>query len=76
MKIETVKPQEMKAETPKTVEDAVNSFLQEKYDDVINFLKNNREEIGEFCLQVKDSYGENDKSTPLLMMAVLIEKLL
>lgn len=66
----------MNVETPKNVKDAVNSFLQEKYDDVINFLRNNRGEIGEFCLQVKDSYGENDKSTPLLMMAVLIEKLL
>lgn len=67
---------------PKTVEEAVKYFLEDiagsknNYENVINFLKNNPEEIGEFCLQIRDIYGEKDRSTALILVAILIEKLL
>lgn len=67
---------------PKTVEEAVKCFLEDEnerknnYENVINFLKNNPEEIGEFCLQIRDIYGEKDRSTALILVAILIEKLL
>lgn len=73
--MENMKPK-MEVAVLKTVEEAVKCFHDDKYDDAINFLRNNRKEIGEFCLQIRDSYGENDKSTPFLRIAMLIEKLL
>lgn len=61
---------------PKTVEEAIKCFHDDNYEATINFLRNNRDEIGEFCLQIRDSYNEGDKSTPFLRLSMLIEKLL
>jgi|GEM_PF-563923 len=61
---------------PKSVEEAVKCFLDGKDDETISFLRNNKGEISEFCLQIRDSYGEDDKITPFMLIARLIERLL
>ena len=43
---------------------------------VIEYLKENREEIGEFCLQIRDASDKNDKTTPFLVISALVRKLL
>jgi hypothetical protein len=60
-----------------SVADAVSRFIED--DDVnaaVTFLRANREEVGEFCLQVADRYAINDRTTPLLELARLINSLL
>ncbi len=66
--IETIKP--------KTVEEAVLCFQDGKNKEAIAYLRENRNDIGEFCLQVKECYLENDTITPFLRLAQLIEELL
>ena len=61
---------------PKTTEEAVSLFLEGNNNAAISFLRTHRNEIGEFCLQIRDSYGENDKATPFLKLSMLIEELL
>ncbi|HBH46167.1 MAG TPA: hypothetical protein DDX47_02255 [Candidatus Jacksonbacteria bacterium] len=61
---------------PKSVEAAVRCFLDGDTNVAIAFLRANRDEITEFCLQVRDSYTESDRATPFAMLARLIEKLL
>jgi hypothetical protein len=57
---------------PQTTEHVVSQFINGNNEVAISFLKDNKNEIGEFCLQVRDAYGENDKSTPFLKLAEII----
>jgi hypothetical protein len=43
--------------------------------EVIKYLRENRQEISEFCLQIKDAYKETDRGTPFLMIAGLINEI-
>jgi len=42
----------------------------------VSFLRAHRDEIGEFCLQVRDTYQKHDTATPFLKLAQLINSLL
>ncbi len=57
---------------PKSTKEAVSRFLDGDNDAIIP----HKDEIGEFCLQIRDSYTENDKTTPFLKLSMLIEELL
>ena len=61
---------------PKTIEEAVSLFIEGDNSAAISFLRSHKNEIGEFCLQVRDSYAESDKTTPFLKLSMLIEELL
>jgi len=68
--------QNIETTKPKSVEEAVQCFQDDKTEATIKYLRENRNDIGEFCLQVKECYSENDMSTPFLRLAELIDKLL
>ncbi|MFH1766901.1 MAG: hypothetical protein ABH826_02295 [Patescibacteria group bacterium] len=59
-----------------SVEEAVEQLVG-KFNEAaaIKFLRSNKGDIPEFCLQVKDRYSENDSTTPILLLASIIEKL-
>ncbi len=61
---------------PKTVEEATRRFLDDDTEGAITFLRANREEVAEFCLQVRDAYSESDRATPFVRLAQLIDSLL
>ena len=61
---------------PKTIDDAVELLQNNNIEEVINFLKEHKDEVGDFCLSVKDHYKEGDTTTPILILAQLIRKLL
>jgi len=61
---------------PQSVEDAARRFLDGDTNAAVSFLRAHRDEVGEFCLQIRDKYGEHDKSTPFLELARLIDSLL
>jgi len=59
-----------------SVEDAVNLFI--KGDDtacVINYLRLNRDDVVEFCMQVHETYRDGDKSG-IIKLGMLIKELL
>lgn len=59
------------------LEEVVDSFINNKNtNEVIDYLKNHKDDIGEFCLSVKDSYSEKDVTTSYLRLAELIKELL
>ena len=62
--------------TPKNVEEAVKCFQDGKTKEAIMYLRENRNDISEFCLQIKDCYSEKDTTTPILKLAQLIDELL
>ncbi len=59
------------------VEDAVDAFINGEVDElkIIDYLRANRDNITEFCLQVNESYQSGDK-TGTIKLATIIEKLL
>lgn len=61
---------------PASVEDAVSRFIEGDTQAAIAFLRKNREEVGEFCLQIRDRYSETDTATPFLEISKLIQALL
>ncbi len=63
--------------TPQTVEDAVKLFISGEYNEIetIKYLRANREEINEFCMQTYESYQSGDKSG-IIKLGMIIEKLL
>ena len=67
---------ELAPQGPKTTEEAVSLFLEGNNRAAISFLRTHRDKVGEFCLQIQDSYSENDKATPLLKLSILIDELL
>jgi hypothetical protein len=69
-------PQTIETIKPKNVEEAVQCFQDNNNAAAIEYLRENRKDIGEFCLQVKECYSENDRNTPFLRLAGLIDELL
>ncbi|MBU1164887.1 hypothetical protein KKA15_05005 [Patescibacteria group bacterium] len=61
---------------PQSTEEAVSRFLDGDNNAAVSFLRNHRDEIGEFCLQIRDTYQKNDTATPFLELAKLIDSLL
>ncbi len=61
---------------PQSTEEAVSAFLEGDNDAAVSYLRSNRDEIGEFCLQVRDTYQEHDTNTAFLQLAQLIDSLL
>lgn len=61
---------------PEAIIGAVKSFIEGDYASVVTFLRSNPDEIGEFCLQVRDTFPENDRTTPFLLLSGLIKSLL
>ena len=62
---------------PQSVEDAVRRFMEDdNIEATTTFLRANRGEVAEFCLQVRDRYAESDRTTPFVELARLIETLL
>jgi predicted transcriptional regulator len=61
---------------PQSTEEAVSRFLDGDNNAAVSFLRNHRDEIGDFCLQVRDTYQEHDTATPFLKLAELIDSLL
>lgn len=75
----------MNMEKPSTNEDeikeeelneAVEKFIDGNMEQTIAFLKENKKLVSEFCLKLKDRYGINDSTTPVLELSRLIERLL
>jgi len=58
------------------LEVVVSRFIDGDDEIAISYLRGHRDEIGEFCLQVRDTYLEKDRSTPFLKLSMLIDKLL
>ena len=67
---------EQQKNIPQNVEEAVESFTN-KHDMelIIEYLRKNREDITEFCLQVSEAYKEGD-NTGVMKLSQIIEKLL
>ncbi len=61
---------------PQSTEEAVSHFLDGDNSAAVSFLRAHRDEIGEFCLQVRDAYQKHDTATPFLKLAQLIDSLL
>ena len=61
---------------PQSTEEAVSRFLDGDNNAAVSFLRNHRDAIGEFCLQVRDTYQKHDTATPFLKLAELIDSLL
>ena len=61
---------------PQSTEEAVSRFLAGETSAAVSFLRAHKDEIGEFCLQVRDKYEKTDTATPFLELARLIESLL
>ncbi len=73
--METQKIEQQK-NMPQTVEEAVRMFVAEQNEDAaINYLKNHRENITEFCFQTYESFSKGDK-TGIVLLARIIEKTL
>jgi len=68
--------QSQAGEMPETVEEAVTRFQDDDSEAAISFLRDNKREVGEFCMQIRDKYADNDTATPFLRLAKLIEELL
>jgi len=60
---------------PQSTEEAVSRFLDGDNSAAVSFLRAHRDEIGEFCLQVRDSYQKQD-AAPFLKLSQLIRSLL
>ena len=61
---------------PQNVEEAVKVLIGEnKTEEAVQFLRENPDEITEFCYQVFESYQEGDK-TGLAQISKIIEELL
>ncbi len=57
----------------------VYNFLnggQEELKQAIAYLQNHPDDVSEFTMQVKDSFADTDKYTPVLKLAELIRALL
>lgn len=64
-------------ENRKTVEEAVREYANTgDVESAVAFLKTNKGEVTEFCLQLRDRYGEKDTTTAILLIARILEKLL
>jgi hypothetical protein len=62
---------------PQSVGEATRRFIEdEDIEAAIAFLRANREEVAEFCLQVRDRYAESDRTTPFVELTRLIQTLL
>ncbi|OGL97781.1 hypothetical protein A2332_02420 [Candidatus Uhrbacteria bacterium RIFOXYB2_FULL_41_18] len=61
---------------PQSTEEAVSRFIEGDNRATVSFLRAHRDEIGEFCLQVRDTYQKHDTATPFLKLAQLINSLL
>jgi hypothetical protein len=62
---------------PESVEEAVKLFVGGEFDenDAINYLRANRGEVTEFCLQTFEKYQGGDKSG-IIKLGMIIDKLL
>jgi len=60
----------------KKITEIVSKFLDGDKTTAISFLRENKNLVGEFCLQVRDSYQKTDSTTPILQLSFLIEELL
>ncbi|MBI2055932.1 MAG: hypothetical protein HYT37_00945 [Candidatus Sungbacteria bacterium] len=68
---------ENKSKHENSLESIVEAYSREHdVTEVIIYLRAHKEDIGEFCLQLRDLYGEKDTSTPYLLIANILEKLL
>ena len=63
-------------EEPQSTKEAVSRFLDGDNNAAVSYLRNHHDEIGEFCLQVRDTYQTHDTATPFLKLAQLIDSLL
>jgi len=61
---------------PQSTEEAVSRFLNGDGASAVFYLRSHRDEIGEFCLQIRDTYQKHDTATPFLKLAQLIDSLL
>ncbi|NOY35840.1 MAG: hypothetical protein GXP44_02910 [bacterium] len=63
--------------TPQTVEEAVKMFVSGDLgeDGAINYLRENRNEITEFCLQTYEAYQDGDNSG-IIRISILLGKAL
>ena len=61
---------------PQSVKEAATRFLEGDTDATVAYLRMNKDDVGEFCLQVRERYDSNDAKTPILRLAELIEFLL
>ena len=71
-----MEPRESAPREPQSVQDAVSRLIGGDTEAAVAFLRANREEVAEFCLQVRDTYQESDTTTPFVQLALLIESLL
>lgn len=55
---------------------AIEMLIDGQEQGAIDFLRSNPEEVVEFCLSVQDRYAETDRTTPMILVARIIEKLL
>ena len=62
---------------PQSVKEAVGLFVNGEYDEnkVIEYLRANRGEVGEFCLQTYEAYRSGD-TTGIIRLGMIIDKLL
>ncbi len=62
---------------PRNVEETVKFFMDGDLDEegVIDYLRNNRDDITEFCLQVYESYQDGDKSG-VIKISMILDKAL
>ncbi len=75
--MENLEPKEKSLDYIKSTEEAVTLFTSGEWNenDAISYLKENKKETAEFCLQVIESYSEKDK-TGAIRLGMIIEKLL
>ena len=59
-----------------SIEEAVSRLLDGNQNAAIEFLRANPDDVSEFCLQVRDKYGDKDSTTPIMKLSMIIEKLL
>jgi hypothetical protein len=60
--------------TPLSIGEAVDALVNDEEDRAIAYLRAHREDVYEFCYQMRDTYGDN--STPFIKLGMLIDKLL
>lgn len=58
------------------VETVVEMFFNNENKQVIEFLRKNKDQVAEFCLQVVESYRESDYKSAVARLSMLIEELL
>jgi len=61
---------------PQSIEEAVSRFLDGDNSAAVSFLRAHKDEIVEFCLQIRDTYQKHDTATPFVKLAQLIKSLL